>query len=120
MTRPAPARLGAVLVVCGVLAGAVLLLLPVRATFGGDPLLRLEAFGAGLSGPTAGVACGSPLTGLGRASGSPSLYAVAKDRACQHAASRRVATAAALTGVVGLGGALVIARRRDGLVAAPA
>jgi hypothetical protein len=94
------------------IAGLALLVVPVRASFGADPLLRLEPAGTGLPGPTIDVSCGTPLASVRRTGGGLSLYGLAKDAACHRAASRRVATAAAVAAVLGLVGLLGLTRAR--------
>jgi hypothetical protein len=107
--RPSPQRLGAALVGLGLVGALSFLVLPVKASVGGDPLLRLRAFGAPAQLADE-VRCGSPLANLSRRSSGLSLYVLATDRACRNAASRRTATAVAAAGVIGLLGALAVAR----------
>jgi hypothetical protein len=114
LPRPSTHRLSAALALLGVLAGVAFLVVPVEAAFAGDPLLRLpQAFGSAPSQATSGVDCGSPLTNLGHRGDGLSLYSVARDHACRDASSRRVATAVAVAGVVGLLGALGLTRAPD-------
>jgi hypothetical protein len=104
-------RLGTALVVFGVIAGVAIVVAPVKATYAGDPLLRLQAFGSGSPPPSANPAadCGSPLANLSRSSDGLSLSTLAEDHACRNAASRRLATAVATAGVIGLLGAVSLA-----------
>lgn len=110
--RPSPRRLSACLAVLGLLAGVAVLLMPVEAAFGDDPLLQLQAFSPSLASATTAVDCGSAMTNLGRRSDGLSLYALAKDDACRHAASRRAATAVAAASVIGLLGLIGLAGSR--------
>jgi hypothetical protein len=99
--------------VLGVAAAAAVLVLPVRAAFGDDPLLRLQSFSPGLEQVVTNVNCGGVVSNLGRRSGGLSLYDLARDDACREAASRRAATAVATVAVVGLLAALGLAATRD-------
>jgi hypothetical protein len=101
-----PRRLGVAVVVLGLLAAVSFLVLPVEASVGGDPLLRLRAFGAGPAQLADEVRCGSPLGSLSRRSDGLSLYVLAADRACRHASSRRAAAAVAAAAVIGLLGVI--------------
>jgi hypothetical protein len=101
-----PRRLGVAAVVLGLLAAVSFLVLPVKASVGGDPLLRLRAFGAGPAQLADEVRCGSPLASLSRRSDGLSLYVLAADRACRHASSRRAAAAVASAAVIGLLGVI--------------
>lgn len=107
-----PRRLAAALALLGLLAGLAILILPVEAAFAGDPLLRLHALGSPSSTATSAVRCGSALANLARRDDGLSLYALAQDRACRAAASRRVATAVAAVAVVGALGAVAAAGPR--------
>ena len=104
--RPSPRRLGVAVVVLGLLAAASFLVLPVEASVGGDPILRLRVFGAGPAELADEVRCGSPLANLSRRSDGLSLYVLAADRACRHASSRRAAAAVAAAAVIGLLGVI--------------
>jgi hypothetical protein len=101
-----PRRLGVAVVILGLLAAVSFLVLPVEASVGGDPLLRLRAFGAGPAQLADEVRCGSPLASLSRRSDGLSLYVLAADRACRHASSRRAAAAVAAAAVIGLLGVI--------------
>jgi hypothetical protein len=108
LPRPSPRRLGLAVVVLGLLAALSFLVLPVEASVGGDPLLRLRAFGAAPAELASDVRCGSPLANLGRRSDGLSLYVLAADRACRDASSRRAASAVAGAAVILLLGALAL------------
>jgi hypothetical protein len=111
--RPSPRRLGAAVVVLGVLAALAFLVVPVDASVGGDPLLRLRAFGTGAAqAASLEFRCGVPLANLARRSDGLSLYSLATDRACRSAASRRAAAAVAVAGVISLLGAIVLTGTR--------
>ena len=116
--RPSPRRLTAAVAVLGMLAGMSILVLPVRAAFGDDPLLRLQPFSPALDRVATEVDCGAPLGNLGRRSDGLSLYGLARDGACRDAASRRVATAVAAMAVIGLLGLVILAGHREREVAA--
>lgn len=116
--RPSPRRLTAAVAVLGMLAGMAILVLPVRAAFGDDPLLRLQPFSPALDRVATEVDCGAPLGNLGRRSDGVSLYGLARDGACREAASRRVATAVAAMAVIGLLGLVILAGHREREVAA--
>ncbi|HTJ76025.1 MAG TPA: hypothetical protein VL337_11755 [Acidimicrobiales bacterium] len=106
LPRPSPRRLGVAVVAIGLLAAVSALVLPVEASVGGDPLLRLRAFGAGPAQLADEVRCGTPLASLSRRSDGLSLYVLAADRACRHASSRRAAAAVAAAAVIGLLGVI--------------
>ena len=112
LPRPSPRRLGAAFPVLGVLAAVAVLVLPVRAAFGDDPLLRLQPFSPGMDRVATEVDCGAALGNLGRRSDGLSLYGLARDDACREEASRRVATAVAAVAVTGALGLLVLTRSR--------
>ena len=116
LPRPSPRRLGAALVALGLLGALSFLVVPVRASVAGDPLLRLRVFGDTTAQPAGHVRCGAPLANLSRRSDGLSLYVLATDRACRNAASRRTAAAVAAAAVVGVLGAIALsgARNRSG------
>ncbi len=116
--RPSPRQLTAAVAVLGVLAGLAVLMLPVRITFGDDPLLRLQPFSPALARAATEVDCGSAVGNLGRRSEGVSLYGLARDGACRDAAARRVATAVAVTAVIGLLGLVTLAGNRTRELAA--
>ena len=113
--RPSPRRLSAALAVLGVLAGLACLLVPVEAALDDEPLLRLAPFSPALTDVVTDVDCGSPVSNIGRRPVDLSLYALARDGACRDAATRRMATAVAATGVIGLLGLIGLsgARKRE-------
>ena len=117
--RPSARQLSAAAAVLGVLAGLAVVVLPVRAAFGDDPLLRLQPFSASaLDQAVTEVDCGAAVDNLGRRSEGVSLYGLARDGACREAASRRVATALAAMAVIGLLGLVSLAGNRTPDVAA--
>ena len=102
-------QLRAAAVVLGVLSAVAVVLLPVNATFGEDPILRLRSFNTAAGGPATKVACGSALNGLRPGSDAVTLYGIARDRACRDASERRVLTALAAGALVLLLGGLGLA-----------
>ncbi len=110
--RPSPRQLSAALAVLAVLAGLAVLVVPVKAGFGDDPLLRLQPFSPALDQVVTEVDCGSAVSNLGRRSDGVSLYGLAVDDACRAAASRRAATAVAAAGVIGVLGLIGMAGSR--------
>ncbi len=107
--QPSARRLGATLIVLGLVAGMAFLLVPVETAFGDDPLLRLQPFSPGLAAGATVVDCGRPMSNLGRHSDGLSLYDLARDDACRHAASRRAATAVAAVSMIGVLGLITFA-----------
>ena len=110
--RPSPLQLSVALTVLAVLAGLAVLVVPVRAAFADDPLLRLQPFSPGLDRVATETDCGTPVGNLGRRTDGISLYGLARDGACRDAAARRVATAVAVTAVIGLLGLVTLAGNR--------
>ena len=103
-------RLAAVVAVLGVVIAFAFLSMPVEASVGHDPLMRLRTFD---SAPSAAVSvtCGTALGedgGAATANGA-SLYDLARDHACRHASLRRVLSAGAVGAVVVLSGLLAMA-----------
>ena len=85
-----------------------MLLLPVDAAVGSDPLLRLRTFDAAPA--TAGtVDCGPVLGDAATDDGRADLYGMARDKACREAADRRMLSAGAAAAVVALTGLLALA-----------
>jgi len=82
--------------------GLVLLLLvtSVHASFGDDPLLRLQGFDQERSFLPTSVGCGSAITNLAIPSGTRTLYDVARDGACHRNGVRRFWEAFAFGGVM--------------------
>ena len=110
--RPSPLQLSVALTVLAVLAGLAVLVVPVRAAFADDPLLRLQPFSPGLDQVATEIDCGTPVGNLGRRTDGISLYGLARDGACRDAAAPRVATAVAVTAVIGLLGLVTLAGNR--------
>ncbi len=111
--RPSARRLSAALAVLGLLAGLACLIVPVEAALEDEPLLRLAPFSPALAEVVTQVDCGSPVSNIGRRPGDLSLYALARDGACQDAATRRIATAIAATAVIGLLGLITLSGARN-------
>lgn len=111
--RPSPGRVSAALAVVGLVAALAILVVPVRAAFGDDPLLALQPFSASLESPVTAVDCGRPLRNFGRHAEGLSLYALASADACRRAASRRAAIAVASGSVIGLFGLIGLAGSRN-------
>ncbi len=88
--------------IVGAGVGLVVLLLiaPVHASFGDDPVLRLQGFDQERSFLPTSVGCGSPLTNLNRPTGTRTLYDVARDHACHRNGIRRFWLAFAFGGVL--------------------
>ena len=118
MPRPSHRQLSAAVAVLGVLAGLAVVVLPVRAAFGDDPLLRLQPFSPALDQVATEVDCGAAVGNLGRRSEGVSLYGLARDGACREEASKRVATAVAVVAVIGVLGLLTVAGNRSPELAA--
>lgn len=94
--------------VFGLAVAAIFILVPVGTSFGDDPLLRLRQFDPELSPPDTTALCGSPLRAVRIRSDGATLYELARDRACQDAAQRRLLVAVAsgsaivMLGLVGM------------------
>ena len=116
--RPSHRQLSVALTVLGILAGLAVLVVPVRAAFADDPLLRLQPFSPGLDQVATEVDCGTPVSNIGRRTDGVSLYGLARDGACREAAARRAATAVAVAAVIGLLGLIALAGNRNREVAA--
>ncbi len=101
-------------VVAGVVLSVGLLVVPVRASFGDDPVLRLQGFDRQRSFLATSVSCGAAPSNLVAPEGTRTLYEVARDAACHRAGVRRVWVAAALGSLLVIGGFLgiVTATRR--------
>lgn len=118
--HPSPRVLFAALVALGLAGTVALALLPVDAAFGADPLLRLHSFANPARQVASVVDCGAPVANLTRSSPGVSLYALARDEACQRASTRRVAAGVAGGGMVAVLAALglvTLARGGDGAAA---
>lgn len=94
--------------VLGLLSSFAMLLVPVNAAFGDDPLLRLRSVGG--PAPDVEVDCGNAIGSLD-GSGGVTLYDLARDSACRSAASRRVAIAVAVGALLVLTGSLALVTR---------
>ncbi|HWC10055.1 MAG TPA: hypothetical protein VG455_02420 [Acidimicrobiales bacterium] len=101
-----PNALPATGVVAGVVLALALLFVPVRASFGDDPILRLQGFDRQRSFLATSVSCGPAPSNLIAGEGTRSLYEVARDAACHRAGVRRVWLAAAVGSVLVVGGFL--------------
>lgn len=108
LPRPSARRMAGVLALLGVLAGVVLLVVPVDAAFASDPLLRFDQFSPQAPAST-DIRCGAPVSNLLGRSGGVSFYRLARDHACQEAASRRAATAVAAGSLVAVLGMIGVA-----------
>ncbi len=108
LPRPSARRMAGVLALLGVLAGVVLLVVPVDAAFASDPLLRLGRFAPPAPAST-DIRCGAPVSNLLRRSDGVSFYSLARDHACQEAASRRAVTAVAAGSLVAVLGLIGVA-----------
>jgi hypothetical protein len=84
----------------GLVAVAVLLLKPVDASFGDDPLLRLQAFDRPLGSMATKVDCGSVFNSLGESSAAVTIYTIARDQACHREGWRRLIAAIAAASAV--------------------
>ena len=113
--HPSPRGLCVALVALGLVSAVALAVLPVDVAFGSDPLLRLHAFGNRSHLPVTGVDCGSPVGNLTGGADSFGLYGLARDKACQRASSRRMATGVAAGGAVAMLACVGLAgvRRRE-------
>ena len=100
LSLPGRRQLCIAAVLLGVLSAASVVLLPVEAAFGDDPILRLRSFDSTSAGPATEVDCGSVVSGFRGSGDTVTLYGIARDRACRDAASRRVVTAVAAAAVV--------------------
>ncbi|MFN2609245.1 MAG: hypothetical protein ABR511_15360 [Acidimicrobiales bacterium] len=102
-------------VVGGLLVVGVLVVVPVHARFGDDPMLRLQGFDRQRSFLPTDVSCGSAVSTLDEPIGSRPLYDVARDDACHEAGVRRVWVALAAGAVLAAGGmaGLAAAAARD-------
>ncbi len=105
----------------GLLAVVVLMVKPVHASFGDDPLLRLQAFDPPLGSVPTEVDCGSVLSSLRGTSAPASLYTIARDEACHDEGYRRLIAAIAAGCVVLVMSLLLVSASRfdDGAQLAP-
>ena len=105
---PGAPRLAGIAVLTGLAGAAAMLVLPVDAAVGSDPILRLRTFDAAPA--TAGnVDCGPVLGDTCADDGRVDLYGMARDKACSEAADRRLLSAGAAAAVVALTGLLALA-----------
>ncbi len=114
MTVPRPRVLSAAVIMAGMVVALLMLFVPVRASFGEDPILRLKAFDRQRTSLATEVDCGPAPSNVGEPTGSGSLYDMARDGACHRVGYRRFwqAVAVASTFVVGGLVALVMAEQR--------
>ncbi|MEW6153446.1 MAG: hypothetical protein AB1673_05575 [Actinomycetota bacterium] len=118
-----PPRLWAGLCLFGVFVAVTFAVLPVGVRFDGDPLLRLRDLDPQLSPPEATAVCGPAVRNLDVSPRSTELFEVARARACEDAARRRVAVSMAVgallvvAGLVGRAGGP--SRLRPGDAVAP-
>jgi hypothetical protein len=105
------AALPVVGLVAGVGLALVMLLAPVRASFGDDPVLRLQGFDRQRSFLATSVDCGTAPSLLTAPEGTRTVYEVARDDACHRAGTHRFWVALAC-------GAIVVAASLTGLVIA--
>ncbi len=85
-------------------------LVPVSVSYGDDPVAGLRRFDPQLAAPEARATCGSPLGNLSVSAKDTSFLEVARARACERAAGRRVAVAVATGAIVVVLGLLGAAR----------
>jgi len=90
----------------------LLLVTPVHADFGDDPVLRLQGFDQQRSFLPTSVACGSAIANLDRPSGTRTLYDVARDGACHRDGVRRFWLSFAFGGVLVSAGLTIAAAAR--------
>ena len=92
----------------GVLVAVVMLFLPVRASFGDDPVLRLKAFDRQRSFLPTEVDCGPAPANVGEPAGTGSIYDIARDGACHRVGYRRVWLAVAVAATFLAGGLVTL------------
>jgi hypothetical protein len=114
MTLPGPRVLSAAVMAVGMAVGLLMLFVPVRASFGDDPILRLKAFDRQRTSLATEVDCGPAPSNVGEPQGTGSLYDIARDGACHRVGYRRfwLAIAVASTFVAGGMVALVASEQR--------
>ncbi len=97
--------------------GIVLLMLvsSVHASFGDDPVLRLQGFDQQRSFLPTSVGCGNAFTNLNRPTGTRTLYDVARDNACHRSGVRRFWLAFACGGVIVSAGLTLAVAARAGV-----
>ena len=89
MTVPRPRLLSAAVIVAGMVVSLLMLFVPVRASFGEDPILRLKAFDRQRTSLATEVDCGPAPSNVGEPTGGGSLYEIARDGACHRVGYRR-------------------------------
>ncbi|HEX3393554.1 MAG TPA: hypothetical protein VHS52_03415 [Acidimicrobiales bacterium] len=97
----------------GLVLVVLLLVTSVHASFGDDPLLRLQGFDQERSFLPTSVGCGSAIANLNVPSGTRTLYDVARDGACHTKGVRRFWLALAFGGVMVSAGASVAVVTRE-------
>ncbi len=102
-----------VIVGAGVALVLLLLITPVHANFGDDPVLRLQGFDQERSFLPTSVACGSAFSNLDVPTGTRTLYDVARDDACHRDGVRRFWLSFAFGGVLVSAGLTVAAVARE-------
>ncbi|MDQ6798860.1 MAG: hypothetical protein M3011_12750 [Actinomycetota bacterium] len=96
----------------GVALFLLLLATPVHASFGDDPVLRLQGFDQERSFLPTSVGCGNAIANLDVPSGTRTLYDVARDGACHRNGVRRFWLSIAFGGVLVSAGLTVAAIAR--------
>ncbi len=105
---PGATRLAAIAVLTGLAGAAAMLLLPVDAAVGGDPLLRFRSFDAAPAA-AGNVDCGPVLGDTSDDQAKVDLFGLAREEACRQAADRRMLSAGAAGAIVVLTGLLAFA-----------
>jgi hypothetical protein len=105
---PRAPRLAGIAVLTGMVGAAAMLLIPVDAAVGSDPLLRLRTFDAAPATADT-VECGPVLGDAGTDDARADLYGMARDKACREASDRRMLSAGAAAAIVALTGLLALA-----------
>ena len=103
MSLSRPRVVSAGMMLAGMVVGLLMLFVPVRASFGDDPILRLKAFDRQRASLATEVNCGPAPSNVGEPSGGGSLYDIAREGACHRVGYRRfwLAIAVASTFVAG-------------------
>lgn len=99
-----PRSAARIVCVTGVVVVSVLLVLPVRASYSGDPVVRLGRLDPQLAPLSLTASCGRPLSAVEMRAASADFVDVARANACRSEARRRVAAAVGLGGVLVVGG----------------
>lgn len=97
----------------GLVIAVLMLFIPVRASFGDDPVLRFQGFDRQRSFLPTEVDCGPAPANVGEPAGTGSIYDIARDDACHRVGYRRfwLAIAVAATFLAGGFVALVAAEQ---------